>query len=124
MAAETPSLTIPADAASHAPSAAGDDPLWYKDAVIYQAHVKSFFDSNNDGIGDFRGVTQKLDYLQGLGITCLSRCVVEDLLKSAVLVAPPTALPNLTRRFYLVMHERKKRTRGLDLLLGHLLRHK
>jgi DNA-binding transcriptional LysR family regulator len=60
----------------------------------------------------------------GLGITCLSRCVVEDLLKSGVLVAPPTALPNLTRRFYLVMHERKKRTRGLDLLLGHLLRHK
>lgn len=60
----------------------------------------------------------------GLGITCLSRCVVEDLLKSGVLVAPPTALPNLTRRFYLVMHERKKRTRGLGLLLDHLLRHK
>ena len=33
------------------------DPLWYKDAVIYQLHVKSFFDSNNDGIGDFRGLT-------------------------------------------------------------------
>jgi maltose alpha-D-glucosyltransferase/alpha-amylase len=48
-----------------------DDPLWYKDAIIYQAHVKSFFDSNNDGIGDFQGLTQKLDYLQSLGITCL-----------------------------------------------------
>ncbi|MBS1820062.1 MAG: maltose alpha-D-glucosyltransferase [Acidobacteria bacterium] len=48
-----------------------DDPLWYKDAVIYQAHVKSFFDSNNDGIGDFQGLTQKLDYLQSLGITCI-----------------------------------------------------
>ncbi len=48
-----------------------NDPLWYKDAVIYEAHVKSFFDSNNDGIGDFKGLTQKLDYLQGLGITCL-----------------------------------------------------
>jgi maltose alpha-D-glucosyltransferase/alpha-amylase len=48
-----------------------DDPLWYKDAIIYQAHVKSFFDSNNDGIGDFPGLTQKLDYLQGLGITCI-----------------------------------------------------
>ncbi len=48
-----------------------DDPLWYKDAVIYQAHVKSFFDSNNDGIGDFPGLTQKLDYLQSLGITCI-----------------------------------------------------
>ena len=47
------------------------DPLWYKDAVIYEAHVKSFYDSNNDGIGDFNGLTQKLDYLQGLGVTCL-----------------------------------------------------
>jgi DNA-binding transcriptional LysR family regulator len=56
----------------------------------------------------------------GLGITCLSRCVVEDLLGSGVLVAPPTALPHLTRRFYLVMHGRKKRTRGLDLLIAHL----
>ena len=44
------------------------DPLWYKDAVIYQAHVRAFFDSNNDGVGDFAGLTQKLDYLQGLGI--------------------------------------------------------
>jgi maltose alpha-D-glucosyltransferase/alpha-amylase len=50
---------------------ADDDPLWYKDAVIYQAHVKSFFDSSNDGVGDFRGLTEKLDYLQALGITCL-----------------------------------------------------
>jgi DNA-binding transcriptional LysR family regulator len=59
----------------------------------------------------------------GLGITCLSRVVVEDLLKTGELVAPPTELPKLTRRFYLVMHEQKKRTRGLDLLIGHLLRH-
>jgi maltose alpha-D-glucosyltransferase/alpha-amylase len=65
---ETASLTIPADAV---PSAADDGALWYKDAVIYQAHVKSFFDSNNDGIGDLQGLTQKLDYLQGLGITCV-----------------------------------------------------
>jgi maltose alpha-D-glucosyltransferase/alpha-amylase len=47
------------------------DPLWYKDAVIYQAHVRSFFDANNDGVGDFEGLTQKLDYLQALGITCI-----------------------------------------------------
>ena len=40
------------------------DPLWYKDAVIYQAHVRAFFDSTNDGVGDFPGLTQKLDYLQ------------------------------------------------------------
>jgi maltose alpha-D-glucosyltransferase/alpha-amylase len=51
--------------------AAEDDPLWYKDAIIYQAHVRAFFDSTNDGVGDFPGLTQKLDYLQGLGITCL-----------------------------------------------------
>jgi maltose alpha-D-glucosyltransferase/alpha-amylase len=47
------------------------DPLWYKDAVIYEAHVRAFFDSNNDGIGDFPGLTSKLDYLQALGINVL-----------------------------------------------------
>jgi maltose alpha-D-glucosyltransferase/alpha-amylase len=47
------------------------DPLWYKDAVIYEVHVKAFSDSNNDGIGDFPGLMQKLDYLQDLGVTCL-----------------------------------------------------
>jgi maltose alpha-D-glucosyltransferase/alpha-amylase len=48
-----------------------DDPLWYRDAVIYELHVKSFFDSYDDGVGDFRGLTQKLDYLQELGVTAL-----------------------------------------------------
>jgi maltose alpha-D-glucosyltransferase / alpha-amylase len=48
-----------------------NDPLWFKDAVIYETHVRSFYDSNGDGIGDLRGVTEKLDYLQELGITCL-----------------------------------------------------
>ncbi len=47
------------------------DPLWYKDAIIYEIHVKSFFDSNNDGVGDFLGLIQKLDYLQDLGVTAL-----------------------------------------------------
>ncbi|NBC32533.1 MAG: maltose alpha-D-glucosyltransferase [Alphaproteobacteria bacterium] len=47
------------------------DPLWYKDAIIYQLHVKAFFDSNNDGIGDFRGLTEKLDYLKDLGISAV-----------------------------------------------------
>ncbi|HEX9161010.1 MAG TPA: maltose alpha-D-glucosyltransferase [Thermoanaerobaculia bacterium] len=45
--------------------------VWYKDAVIYQAHVRAFFDSNDDGIGDFPGLTRKLDYLQDLGINTL-----------------------------------------------------
>jgi len=52
-------------------SAALDDGLWYKDAVIYQLHVKAFADSNNDGIGDFAGLTEKLGYLQELGVTVL-----------------------------------------------------
>ncbi|BAW80129.1 trehalose synthase/amylase TreS [Candidatus Nitrosoglobus terrae] len=48
-----------------------DDPLWYKDAIIYQLHVRAFFDSNNDGTGDFRGLTQKLDYIQNLGVNTI-----------------------------------------------------
>ncbi len=47
------------------------DPLWYKDAVIYELHVRSFFDGDGDGVGDFRGLTEKLDYLQDLGVTAL-----------------------------------------------------
>ncbi|HTL44622.1 MAG TPA: maltose alpha-D-glucosyltransferase [Vicinamibacterales bacterium] len=47
------------------------DPFWFKDAVIYEAHVRAFFDSNNDGIGDFPGLTSKLDYLQSLGVNAL-----------------------------------------------------
>jgi maltose alpha-D-glucosyltransferase/alpha-amylase len=47
------------------------DPLWYKDAIIYELHVRAFHDSDGDGIGDFRGLTQKLDYLQDLGVTAL-----------------------------------------------------
>ena len=48
-----------------------DDPLWYKDAIIYELHVRAFADSNGDGIGDFRGLMDRLDYLQDLGITAL-----------------------------------------------------
>jgi len=47
------------------------DEFWYKDAIIYQTHVKAFFDTNADGIGDFQGLTRKLDYLQDLGINIL-----------------------------------------------------
>jgi maltose alpha-D-glucosyltransferase/alpha-amylase len=48
-----------------------DDPLWYRDAVIYQLNVKAFFDSNNDGMGDFLGVTAKLDYVKELGVNTI-----------------------------------------------------
>src|SRR5919198_1437327 len=47
------------------------DPLWYKDAVIYELHVKTFCDSDGDGMGDFRGLIEKLDYLQELGVTAI-----------------------------------------------------
>ncbi|MFN2542289.1 MAG: maltose alpha-D-glucosyltransferase, partial [Chthoniobacterales bacterium] len=47
------------------------DPLWYKDAIIYELHVKTFYDSDGDGIGDFRGAIEKLDYLRELGVTTI-----------------------------------------------------
>jgi len=47
------------------------DALWYKDAIIYELHVRAFFDSDGDGIGDFPGLTEKLDYLQDLGVTAI-----------------------------------------------------
>jgi maltose alpha-D-glucosyltransferase/alpha-amylase len=70
-------MTPPDDAVAALPGAAvsaqpeSTDPLWYKDALIYQLHIKAFFDANNDGIGDFEGLTRKLDYLQDLGVTAL-----------------------------------------------------
>lgn len=48
-----------------------DDPLWYKDAIIYEAHVRAFNDSNADGYGDFKGLAEKLDYLEDLGVTAI-----------------------------------------------------
>ena len=58
---------------AHAAGAAGEaeDPLWYKDAVIYQLHVKSFFDANDDGVGDLPGLIEKLDYIASLGVTAI-----------------------------------------------------
>jgi len=60
-AAQTPvSETLPAA-----------DALWYKDAVVYQLHIKTFFDANDDGIGDFKGLAAKLDYVQALGVNTI-----------------------------------------------------
>ncbi|HZM44012.1 MAG TPA: maltose alpha-D-glucosyltransferase [Burkholderiales bacterium] len=58
------------NAAADAP-ARQEDPLWYKDAIIYQLHVKAFSDSNGDGIGDFQGLTDKLDYIKDLGVNTI-----------------------------------------------------
>jgi len=48
-----------------------EEQQWYKDVIIYQAHVRSFMDSNGDGIGDFKGLISKLDYLRSLGVNAL-----------------------------------------------------
>jgi maltose alpha-D-glucosyltransferase/alpha-amylase len=48
-----------------------DEPLWYKDAIIYELHVRAFADSDEDGVGDFRGLIDKLDYLMDLGVTAI-----------------------------------------------------
>ena len=53
------------------PATGWDDALWYKDAVVYQLHVKAFFDSNEDGVGDLRGLTEKLDYVRDLGVNAI-----------------------------------------------------
>ena len=47
------------------------DDLWYKDAIVYELHVKAFQDGDGDGVGDFRGLTGRLDYLQDLGVDCV-----------------------------------------------------
>ncbi|HMP53574.1 MAG TPA: alpha-amylase family glycosyl hydrolase, partial [Candidatus Melainabacteria bacterium] len=47
------------------------DSLWYKDAIIYQMHVKTFYDANDDGYGDFSGLIEKLDYVKNLGVDCI-----------------------------------------------------
>ncbi|MFC1927082.1 maltose alpha-D-glucosyltransferase [Chloroflexota bacterium] len=53
------------------PSSFRDDPLWYKNAIIYELHIRAFSDSQGDGVGDFLGLTEKLDYLEDLGVTAL-----------------------------------------------------
>src|SRR5580693_4114443 len=49
----------------------GPDPYWYKSGVIYEVHVRAFYDTDADGTGDFRGLTQKLDYIKDLGVTAI-----------------------------------------------------
>jgi maltose alpha-D-glucosyltransferase/alpha-amylase len=53
------------------PSSFSDEPLWYKDAIVYELHIRAFSDSQGDGVGDFLGLTEKLDYLEDLGVTAL-----------------------------------------------------
>jgi maltose alpha-D-glucosyltransferase/alpha-amylase len=68
---EEPGAVAPRRVPAAAPHLLGDDPLWYKDAIIYQLHVKAFMDSTGDGVGDFDGLTQRLDYIADLGVTAI-----------------------------------------------------
>jgi maltose alpha-D-glucosyltransferase/alpha-amylase len=68
----TPDSSDPATSeAPSTPEGGTHDALWYKDAIVYQLHVKAFRDANRDGIGDFAGLTEKLDYLRDLGVTAV-----------------------------------------------------
>jgi maltose alpha-D-glucosyltransferase/alpha-amylase len=64
-------LRRPRPSPARRPAPAGGDPLWFKDAIIYELRIRSFLDSNGDGIGDFRGAASKLGYLQDLGVTAI-----------------------------------------------------
>ena len=70
-AADAQSDPPPGSRASHAAHWFESDPLWFKTAVFYEIHLRGFFDANADGSGDVRGLTEKLDYLQWLGVDCI-----------------------------------------------------
>ena len=67
------------------------DPLWFKRAVFYEIHIRGFFDGNDDGAGDFRGLSDKLDYLQWLGIDCIWLLPTGVSRTSACSSNPPTS---------------------------------
>src|SRR5262245_58109886 len=71
LAKTMPAAALLSTPASVSQIAFAEDPLWYKDAIIYQLHIKSFFDSNNDGVGDFCGLIAKLDYIVSLGVNTI-----------------------------------------------------
>jgi maltose alpha-D-glucosyltransferase/alpha-amylase len=58
-------------ASNHHRDGLDDDPFWYKSGVIYEVHIRAFYDANGDGTGDFRGLTEKLDYIKDLGVTAI-----------------------------------------------------
>ena len=79
------------------------DPNWFKHAVFYEIHIRGFFDGNDDGSGDFRGLTDKLDYLQWLGIDCIwllpmlpEPAARRRLRHRRLLRDPPTTAPSTT----------------------------
>jgi len=111
------------DVASAVPD---DDPLWYMDAIIYQLHVKAFCDSNGDGIGDFQGLTEKLDYIRDLGVNTVwvMPFYPSPLLDDGYDVAdyhnvhPPYGTRRDFKRFVREAHERGLRV-VTELILNH-----
>jgi maltose alpha-D-glucosyltransferase / alpha-amylase len=103
-----------------------DDPLWHMDAIIYQLHVKAFYDSTGDGIGDFRGLTSKLDYIRDLGVNTvwLLPFYPSPMLDDGYDVAdyrnvyPPYGTRNDFRRFVREAHERGLRV-ITELVVNH-----
>ena len=101
-------------------------PLWYKQAIIYELPVKSFFDANDDGIGDFAGLIEKLDYIESLGVTCLwllpffSSPLRDDGYDIADYCAIHPSYGTLDdfRRFLAAAHERRLRV-VIEFVLNH-----
>ena len=103
-----------------------DDPLWYKDAIIYQLHVKAFFDSNDDGIGDFRGLTQKLDYIQDLGVNTIWLLpFYPSPLRTTATTSPTTAtcIPSYGTRADFRHFVREAHRRGLRVITELVVNH-
>ncbi|MEO8207494.1 MAG: alpha-amylase family glycosyl hydrolase, partial [Chloroflexota bacterium] len=70
-AAGRAAASSPSRSRAEASQVIGDEALWYKDAVIYEVPVRAYRDGNRDGIGDFRGLIEKLDYIRDLGVTAI-----------------------------------------------------
>src|SRR5687767_15260476 len=112
--------------ATNETTAESQDSHWYKDAVIYQVHVRTFADSNDDGIGDFAGLTQRLDYIKDLGVTAIwvmpfyPSPLRDDGYDIAVHrdVHPPYGTLRDFRRFLRAAHERGLRV-VTELVLNH-----
>ena len=108
-----------------------NDPLWYRDALIYELHVRAFHDSDGDGIGDFRGLTAKLDYLQDLGITAVWLVLSpEDGNRPFAEIALHPRVNRTGAHWHIVVHDLRSKIRSgsyyvssteiVDALLGRL----
>ena len=99
---------------------------WYKDAIIYEVHVRAFFDSDTDGIGDFGGLTQKLDYLEDLGVTAIWLLpFYPSPLRTTATTSPttPTSIPRMAHLRDFQRFLREAHRRGLRVITELVLNH-